>query len=105
MGRRKGELSKSTAVADLTPEIAATFEVKKINLEALFDGANPFEEADGPGEVEKPTGPLRKPKILGGEEDETGRPLSSNIALRPTALEVMGERGSPSGRFFFGRGQ
>lgn len=33
---------------DVAPEVKAAFEAKKINLEALFDGANPFDEADGP---------------------------------------------------------
>ena len=32
----------------LSAEIQAAFEAKPINLEALFDGANPFEGADGP---------------------------------------------------------
>lgn len=33
---------------ELPADIKAAFEAKPINLEALFDGANPFGEADGP---------------------------------------------------------
>lgn len=54
---------------ELAADIKAAFEAKKINLEALFDGANPFDEADGVASDEGST-PLRKPKILGGKPEE-----------------------------------
>jgi hypothetical protein len=43
-----GENLLESGAKDVTPEISAAFAAKKINLDALFDGANPFEEADGP---------------------------------------------------------
>ncbi len=36
---------------DVTPEIKAAFEAKKINLDALFEGANPFEDVRSDEEV------------------------------------------------------
>ncbi len=33
----------------LSADVKAAYEAKPINLEALFEGANPFEGADGPG--------------------------------------------------------
>ncbi len=33
---------------ELSAEIKAAYEAKSINLDALFDGANPFGETDGP---------------------------------------------------------
>lgn len=37
---------------ELAPEIRTAFEAKKINLEALFDGANPFDDAEARSDEE-----------------------------------------------------
>jgi hypothetical protein len=36
--------------------VKPAFEAKPINLEALFDGANPFEGSDGPAKPEEEDG-------------------------------------------------
>ena len=41
---------------DVKPEITSVFGAKKINLDALFDGANPFEETDGPTKPQEEDG-------------------------------------------------
>ncbi len=46
----------------VNPVVKSDFEKKNINLEALFDGGNPFEAADAPASKDTPE-----------EEDDSGR--------------------------------